>query len=186
MHHGALGPARPPPAQSFSAARQTLAQLNESVWIQIGRFWQSIWDRLRRSLTLYPGQLAELMGNLDEAMGAYERALRHNPQSIPAMTAISCVLRTREEFQKAAEYLQAILRLDETNGEAWGNLGMLAFKRLSLDLALIPPCRSLLLDDGRSPAGLYRVPERVGPSTKPQGEFLWMSNRHFRMLTPIV
>ncbi|EGS23748.1 uncharacterized protein CTHT_0004500 [Thermochaetoides thermophila DSM 1495] len=104
MHHGALGPARPPPAQSFSAARQTLAQLNESVWIQIG-------------------QLAELMGNLDDAMGAYERALRHNPQSIPAMTAISCVLRTREEFQKAAEYLQAILRLDETNGEAWGNLG---------------------------------------------------------------
>lgn len=76
------------------------------------------------------------MGNLDDAMGAYERALRHNPQSIPAMTAISCVLRTREEFQKAAEYLQAILRLDETNGEAWGNLGMLTIKRLSLDLVL--------------------------------------------------
>jgi glucose repression mediator protein len=41
------------------------------------------------------------------------------------MNAISCVLRTREEFPKAAEYLQAILKLDNTNGEAWGSLGKL-------------------------------------------------------------
>ena len=40
------------------------------------------------------------------------------------MNAISLVLRTREEFGKAAEYLQAILKLDANNGEAWGSLGV--------------------------------------------------------------
>ncbi len=69
------------------------------------------------------GALAELMGNLDEAMVAYEHALRANPNSIPAMNAISLVLRTREEFAKAAEFLQQIIKLDSTNGEAWGSLG---------------------------------------------------------------
>jgi len=67
--------------------------------------------------------LSELMGNLEEAMSAYEHALRANPNSIPAMNAISLVLRTREDFAKAAEYLQAILKIDPRNGEAWGSLG---------------------------------------------------------------
>ncbi len=56
-------------------------------------------------------------------MAAYEHALRANPHSIPAMNSISLILRTREEFPKAAEYLHAILKLDNTNGEAWGSLG---------------------------------------------------------------
>ena len=63
------------------------------------------------------------MGNLPEAMQAYEHALRHNPQSIRAMNAISMVLRTREDFPKAAEYLQQVIKLDPVNGEAWGSLG---------------------------------------------------------------
>jgi len=63
------------------------------------------------------------MGNLAEAMQAYEHALRHNPQSIRAMNAISMVLRTREDFPKAAEYLQQVIKLDPNNGEAWGSLG---------------------------------------------------------------
>jgi tetratricopeptide (TPR) repeat protein len=64
------------------------------------------------------------MGNLPEAMQSYEHALRHNPQSIRAMNAISMVLRTREDFPKAAEYLQQAIKLDPNNGEAWGSLGM--------------------------------------------------------------
>ena len=69
------------------------------------------------------GSLTELMGDLDGAMHAYEQALRHNQWSIPAMSAISCILRTREQFQKAIEYLQNILKLDPQNGESWGSLG---------------------------------------------------------------
>lgn len=64
-----------------------------------------------------------MLNSPDEAMGAYNAALRANPQSVPAMNAISLILRTREEFHKAVEYLQDILKLEPNNGEAWGSLG---------------------------------------------------------------
>ncbi|KAL9117924.1 MAG: hypothetical protein Q9187_005534 [Circinaria calcarea] len=83
---------------------QHMAQLNEAVWLQIGN-------------------LTELMGDLDGAVNAYEQALRHNQYSIQAMNAISCILRTKENFPRAVEYLQAILKLDGSNGEVWGSLG---------------------------------------------------------------
>ncbi|KAH8424688.1 putative transcriptional corepressor Cyc8 [Aspergillus melleus] len=63
------------------------------------------------------------MGDLDGAMNAYEQALRHNQWSIPGMNAVSCILRTKEQFPKAIEYLQNILKLDPTSGETWGSLG---------------------------------------------------------------
>lgn len=39
------------------------------------------------------------------------------------MSAISLILRNREEFHKALEYLQDILKLEPSNGAAWGSLG---------------------------------------------------------------
>ena len=63
------------------------------------------------------------MGDTEGALTAYEHALRHNQYSIPAMSAIACILRTRESFPKAIEYLQNIIKLDPTNGDSWGNLG---------------------------------------------------------------
>lgn len=65
------------------------------------------------------------MGNLDEAMVSFENALRANPRSIPAMNSISSILRTQEQFHKAVDYLQSILKLDGNNGEVWGSLGTL-------------------------------------------------------------
>jgi general transcriptional corepressor CYC8 len=63
------------------------------------------------------------MGDLDGAVNAYEQALRHNQYSVNAMNQISAILRTKEQFPKAIEYLQAILKLDAGNGEVWGSLG---------------------------------------------------------------
>ena len=57
-------------------------------------------------------------------MIAYEHAMAANPRSVPAMNAISLILRTREDFHKAVEYLNAILKIDPSNGEVWGSLGM--------------------------------------------------------------
>jgi glucose repression mediator protein len=65
-----------------------------------------------------------LIGNHDEAINSYEHALRANPQSIPAMVAISGIMRQQEQYHKAVDYLQSILKLDATNGEIWGSLGM--------------------------------------------------------------
>lgn len=78
------------------------------------------------------GSWAELMGDLNCAMTAYEYALRQNPYSIPAMNSISCILRTKEQFSKAVEYLQSILNLDNTNGDIWGSLGKSPFFFFSL------------------------------------------------------
>jgi glucose repression mediator protein len=109
QHHGP--PAPPPPGpgqggpgQQWSPSRHILA-VNEALWMQIGSF-------------------SELLGNYEDAMGAYERALVANPNSVPAMNAISLILRTREEFHKAVEYLQMILKIEPNNGEVWGSLGM--------------------------------------------------------------
>ncbi|CAK7272033.1 glucose repression mediator protein [Sporothrix epigloea] len=106
MHYGApLGAAPPaaPPPPSHAPSRQ-ISAINESVWMQIGSF-------------------AEVLGNVEEAIYAYEHALHANSQSIPAMNAISLILRSRDDFPKAIEYLQAILKLDQNNGEVWGSLG---------------------------------------------------------------
>jgi tetratricopeptide (TPR) repeat protein len=69
------------------------------------------------------GSFLEMIGNLDEAIGAYDNALRANRASIPAMSAISAILRTQENFHKAVEYLNQILKLEPNNGDVWGSLG---------------------------------------------------------------
>ena len=63
------------------------------------------------------------MGNSEEAIASYEHALRHNPRSIPAMSAISGILRHQEQFHKAVDYINNILKLDPNNGDIWGSLG---------------------------------------------------------------
>ncbi|KAI9792447.1 MAG: hypothetical protein M1816_002331 [Peltula sp. TS41687] len=91
-------------AQAPKTPAQHLASINEAVWLQIGN-------------------LTDLIGDLDGALQAYEQALRHNKWSVPAMIAISSILRNKEQFPKAVEYLQNILKIDATNGEVWGSLG---------------------------------------------------------------
>lgn len=78
---------------------------------------------LRYELNFCLGTVSELQGDPDGALFAYEQALRHNYQSIQALNAISCILRTKENFPRAVEYLQTILKLDQSNGEVWGSLG---------------------------------------------------------------
>ncbi|WEW57055.1 glucose repression mediator protein [Emydomyces testavorans] len=83
---------------------QKILQVNEAIWLQLGN-------------------LCEMMGNLDGALDAYQHALRHNQYSVPAMSAVSCIYRTKEEFPKAIEFLQNILKIDPQSGESWSSLG---------------------------------------------------------------
>lgn len=39
------------------------------------------------------------------------------------MSAIGMLLKGREAFDKALEFFRAIVQIENTNGEAWGNLG---------------------------------------------------------------
>ncbi|KAF2114678.1 hypothetical protein BDV96DRAFT_577222 [Lophiotrema nucula] len=109
-HHGAPHYAHaqvnghPPPLNQPRPPFAHLQQLTETVWNQIG-------------------SLSEQMQDLDGALQCYEQALKHNQFSVPAMQGIACILRARDAFPQAVEYLRAILKVDPANGEVWGSLG---------------------------------------------------------------
>jgi glucose repression mediator protein len=63
------------------------------------------------------------MQDLDGAYTCYDHALKFNNWSVPAMQGIACILRTRDHFPQAVEYLRTILKVDPANGEVWGSLG---------------------------------------------------------------
>jgi general transcriptional corepressor CYC8 len=88
----------------YKSAAQYLQSTNEAVWLQLG-------------------SLSELMGESDTATAAYERAMNFNQWSVPAMLAISCILRSKDQFTAAVEYLKQIIKIDTANGEVWSSLG---------------------------------------------------------------
>ncbi|KAJ9603072.1 glucose repression mediator protein [Cladophialophora chaetospira] len=101
-HFGQINGAAP--VDAHMQRQRLLAQLNESTWQRIG-------------------SLNELLGDHEGALFAYEQALRHNQWSTQTLNAISCILRTKEKYPEAMEYLKNILKVEPANGEAWGNLG---------------------------------------------------------------
>ncbi|TAQ84093.1 hypothetical protein B7494_g7586 [Chlorociboria aeruginascens] len=104
LHQNPPPPGLAPQQQQQWANGQQVMAMTEAVWLQIG-------------------SCAEVLGNLDEAISAYEHALRANPRSVPAMNSISSIFRTQEQFHKAVDYLQSILKLEGNNGDVWGSLG---------------------------------------------------------------
>ncbi len=131
LHHGLHG--GPPqvnghmPMQAHHKITPAhLASQNESIWLGIGIYTRAEYGE-DVGLMHQLGSTCELQGDSDGALFAYEQALRHNFQSIQALNAISCILRTKENFPRAVEYLQTILKLDQANGEVWGSLGKSTF-----------------------------------------------------------
>jgi glucose repression mediator protein len=59
----------------------------------------------------------------DKAILYYENALRHNPYNIRTLNQVATVCKNREQYPKAVEYLQRILNIESTHGEAWSALG---------------------------------------------------------------
>ena len=108
------------------------------------------------------------MGHSDEAIHAYEQALRHNQWSITAMNAISHILRAKEKFPEAMEYLRSILKLNPNDGEVWGSLG--TSKLLpSIDVTKSP--RTLLPHDGQFAGGIHSLPASVVLSSRSKGVY---------------
>lgn len=63
------------------------------------------------------------MEDSDRAISAYENALRFNPYSVPAISAIAGVHRGMDRFGKAVEYFQRVLQVLPESGETWGAMG---------------------------------------------------------------
>ncbi|KAI9592499.1 hypothetical protein BDF19DRAFT_425315 [Syncephalis fuscata] len=93
-----------PQSQQPTTATQRLAAINEQTWIQLG-------------------SIADQMQEFDRAISCFESALRHNPYSVPALTKIGVLCKSRNQFQRAVEYFQRIINVDSNNGEIWGLLG---------------------------------------------------------------
>ncbi|KAI8355652.1 hypothetical protein EDC96DRAFT_516125 [Choanephora cucurbitarum] len=95
---------QPPPPPPIIDTAKKLSSVNEQTWLRFG-------------------SLAEMMNDQDKAIEAYQSALRHNPQSIPALTQMAGLFRAKEKFSEAVDYFKMILALQENNGEAWASLG---------------------------------------------------------------
>jgi hypothetical protein len=86
---------------------QRLNAANEETWLLIGvSLFFPIYITLCISslsssfLTCFPGRVAEQMGNLEEALSAYENALRHNPLSLNGLTQVAGIARIKENYPK--------------------------------------------------------------------------------------
>jgi general transcriptional corepressor CYC8 len=113
-------PAGAAPVDAHLQRQRLLAQLNESTWQRIGTIGSIL---MFYTMLMLLGTLNEMHNALDDALFAYEQALRHNLYSTQTLNAISTILRTKEQYQEAMEYLRNIIKMEPANGEAWGNLG---------------------------------------------------------------
>ncbi|KAF8330378.1 uncharacterized protein EI90DRAFT_3280956 [Cantharellus anzutake] len=81
-----------------------LSKANEESWLAIGK-------------------LAERMSDSDNAMRAYESALRHNPQSTEALERVAAIARQNEDLPKAIAHWQRMVELEPNNGDVWSAMG---------------------------------------------------------------
>ena len=106
--HSPSGPSLSPNAPTTNNLFAKTQDATESVWIAIGTSFPHIhpasqWLRpLIAHLVLHSGRAAEAMGDLDRALGAYERALIINSQSWAALTMAAHVCRCKEDYGRVS------------------------------------------------------------------------------------
>jgi glucose repression mediator protein len=69
------------------------------------------------------GNLFDSAKDSESALNCFESALRQNPYSLGALLGMANVLRAKEMFPQAIEYLKAIVKFEQNNGEVWETLG---------------------------------------------------------------
>lgn len=90
--------------EDSSNVSRELAAANEEAWLALGR-------------------IAEMMGDDENTMIAYEKVLSHNRVNSTALFAMGCCYEKLEDYTKAADCFRGLVSLNEQNSEAWGHLG---------------------------------------------------------------
>ncbi|KAF1792646.1 Tetratricopeptide repeat [Phytophthora cactorum] len=79
--------------------------------------------RCERGSLAVLGRIAEMMGDDENTMLAYEKVLSHNRLNATALFAIGCCYEKVEDYTKAADCFRGLVSLNEQNSDAWGHLG---------------------------------------------------------------
>ncbi|RLN32046.1 hypothetical protein BBO99_00006896 [Phytophthora kernoviae] len=93
-----------PKMEENSTLGRQLSAANEEAWLSLGR-------------------IAEMMGDDENTMLAYEKVLSHNRLNATALFAIGCCYEKVEDYTKAADCFRGLVSLNEQNSDAWGHLG---------------------------------------------------------------
>jgi tetratricopeptide (TPR) repeat protein len=113
--------------EAMEAMISQLKTANENTWMLIGTCTALV--------VVHPadraGAVSEQISSPDDAAKAFDRALKHNPNSILALNAAANLARSRDKFDEAVDLFQRILNIKQDNGEVWGSMGELASRDLS-------------------------------------------------------
>lgn len=118
------------------------------------------------------------MNDWDSALECYHNALKCNQWSVPAMQGIASILRYKDQFQHAAEYLRAIIKIEPTNGEVLSGLGRSSSRLIQL-LSLADCCAGhcyLMMDDLQQAYSAYQ--EALYHLTNPRVCLISLSSFH--------
>lgn len=146
-----------------------------------GEFAEGV-ARLREAVKLDPqltDAFAEMagmlyrLGDLDRALGAYDIALKQQPNSRDALRGAARVFQQKSDYPAAAERLRTILRYNPTDAEVWLQLGDLAVyqgdevraRECYTRAAQIDPKASQVVADARQRLALMSEVSR-DPTTK--------------------
>jgi hypothetical protein len=146
-----------------------------------GEFTEGV-TRLREAVKLNPqltDAFAEMagmlyrLGDLDRALGAYDIALKQQPNSREALRGVARVFQQKSDYPAAAERLRTILRYNPTDAEVWLQLGDIAVyqgdevraRECYTRAAQIDPKASQVVADARQRLALMSEVSR-DPTTK--------------------
>ncbi|RLN21247.1 hypothetical protein BBJ28_00002853 [Nothophytophthora sp. Chile5] len=93
-----------PKMEETNPLGRQLSAANEEAWLSLGR-------------------IAEMMGDDENTLLAYEKVLSHNRLNATALFAIGCCYEKVEDYTKAADCFRGLVSLNEQNSDAWGHLG---------------------------------------------------------------
>lgn len=147
-----------------------------------GRLAEGV-SRLREAVKLDPqrteafaemGGMLYLLGDLDRAAGAYEIALRQQPNHRDALRGIARINERRGKMAVAAEQLQTILRYNPKDAEVWLQLGDVAVhqgdeiraRECYLRASQIDPQAATVIADARQRLALMAEISRKPGSSK--------------------
>lgn len=119
---------RTPALVEFLRARKTLAQ---EQWLAASRQFEQAranltpWPSIVKEVDFYLGECYRQLGNSDQQLTAYRRALSADPFWIPARAGLAEALRSMGRIEEALEEYRQIMKLGKAPAAGWIDLAQL-------------------------------------------------------------